>query len=690
MGHQTPKRSRKVMRISSLCIKTKAICAVTLIVVLILCGTMFTFLSVRQQRGQLDVIHAAAETVASQAIALIRITKDIQLDVVQVQQFLSDISATRGQNGLDGGLKEAHEFADKFGQDVSAATKITKTIHRQDIVDMLTETNDAFGPYYETGQRMAEAYIKGGPAGGNPMMPEFDKASDALQAKTEQMLSAADAVVGDMTQHLSGTISLIEDHGDRLVWWTAVLGVLGTILAAGLGGLTMVWLVRPIVLMTDATRQLAEGNLAVVVPWHNRRDEIGAMAAAVLVFRDHMIAENRLAAEQTAERERAAAEKHAALLAMANKIETDTTAALQEVNARTTAMTATADAMSASAVRTGSAAEGAAASATQALANSQTVASAAEELSASIREIGSQAAQSTEVVGRAVSAGRDTRSTIEALNEEVLRIGAVADIIGEIAAKTNLLALNATIEAARAGDAGKGFAVVASEVKQLATQTARSTEEIAQHIALVRNATGASVNAVAQIEKTIAEVNAIAGSIAAAVEEQQSATAEIARNVSQTASAANEMTERTQDVSLEAAQTGKHAADVREGAAALDTAVGELRHSVIRVVRTSASEVNRRLDQRYSADIKCRLCIDGVWSAASVADLSEHGAFVRGATEAKVGTRGTLAMDGVEMVVPFTVRAVDRDALHLAFELDEVASGRLRAVVEWSTSHRAA
>ena len=83
------------------------------------------------------------------------------------------------------------------------------------------------------------------------------------------------------------------------------------------------------------------------------------------------------------------------------------------------------------------------------------------------------------VVGRAVDAGRDTRQTIETLNEQVARIGAVADMIGEIAAKTNLLALNATIEAARAGDAGKGFAVVASEVKSLATQTAQSTQEIA-------------------------------------------------------------------------------------------------------------------------------------------------------------------------------------------------------------------
>src|SRR6202020_1076260 len=113
----------------------------------------------------------------------------------------------------------------------------------------------------------------------------------------------------------------------------------------------------------------------------------------------------------------------------------------------------------------------------------------------------------------------ETRSTIETLNDQVALIGSVADMISEIAAKTNLLALNATIEAARAGDAGKGFAVVASEVKALATQTARSTEEIGRHIDQVRAATGASVAAVTRIEDTITELNAIAGSIAAAVEQ---------------------------------------------------------------------------------------------------------------------------------------------------------------------------
>jgi methyl-accepting chemotaxis protein len=206
--------------------------------------------------------------------------------------------------------------------------------------------------------------------------------------------------------------------------------------------------------------------------------------------------------------------------------------------------------------------------------------------------------QSAVVVGRAVTAGSDTRATIEALNHEVERIGAVADMIGEIAAKTNLLALNATIEAARAGNAGKGFAVVASEVKALASQTARSTQEIAQHIGHVRSATGASVAAVARIEQTIGEVNAIAGSIAAAVERQGAATAEIARNVAETATAANEMTNRATEVSSEAEQTGKHAAEVRDDAAALGIAMGELRHSVIRVVRTTTLAVDRQVASR--------------------------------------------------------------------------------------------
>jgi methyl-accepting chemotaxis protein len=294
------------------------------------------------------------------------------------------------------------------------------------------------------------------------------------------------------------------------------------------------------------------------------------------------------------------------------------------------------------------------------------------------------------VVGRAVAAGSATRATIETLNQQVERIGAVADIIGEIAAKTNLLALNATIEAARAGDAGKGFAVVASEVKQLATQTARSTQEIARHIGEVRSATGASVAAVAKIEQTITDIKAIAGSIAAAVEQQGAATAEIARNVTDTANAANEMTSRTTDVSAEAGETGRHADAVRNDATGLNSAMEELRHSVIRVVRTATPEVDRRTRQRHDVSLPCRVTVDGRGEDAQVVNLSDRGAHLRGAPALPAEKTGTITIDGVGFPLPFVVRLSEGDALHVEFVLDEATAAKLDGTAERLAQRRRA
>ena len=359
--------------------------------------------------------------------------------------------------------------------------------------------------------------------------------------------------------------------------------------------LLLAWLVnrditRSLHALLDAMDGLAKGRLDTAIPGTGRRDEVGTMAAAVLVFRNGLAKAEHLSAEQEAQRMRADAEKRAALRGMADTIETQTGAAIAQIDGRAESLAETAEGMSASASRTGVSAQSAADAAAQALQTAQTVASAAEQLAASIREIGGQVSQSSAAVGRAVEAGTRTRATIDALNQQVMQIGSVADMIGEIAGKTNLLALNATIEAARAGEAGKGFAVVASEVKALATQTAHSTKEITRHLAEVRQATGASVEAVADIERTISEVNTISGSIAAAVEEQGAATQEIARTIGETAAAARTMSQRTTEVSAEADETKQRAGQVLEYTGAMETSVRALRDSVIRTVRSATDE----------------------------------------------------------------------------------------------------
>ena len=497
----------------------------------------------------------------------------------------------------------------------------------------------------------------------------------AATGSMTKVLAFASNNAAELAAHSQATA----DGTVRMTWiFTAAALVVGLLVTV----LTARSITGPLARLRQDMEHLAAGERQIDVREAARRDEIGDMGKALLVLKDNLVAADAVQAEQAAHRARGAEEQAAAMARMADTIESETVAALNEVSKRAAEMKDTANGMSARAESTTRSAQAATEAANEALSTVQTVASAAEELAASIREISGQMHQSTTLVGQAVTAGGEARGTIEALNETVMRIGAVADMIGEIAAKTNLLALNATIEAARAGDAGKGFAVVASEVKQLAAQTARSTGEISQHINEVRAATNASVAAVGRIEETITQINAVAGSIAAAVEEQGAATAEIARSVAQTAEAANAVTNRIQDVSDEAKGTGADATHVHDTATNLANSVSDLKHALVRVVRTSSDDVDRRQAERFGIDLPCHLTIGSELRVARLVDISTGGAAIRDGGTMAPNTRGKLRMAGVGFELPFVARESDDGLLHVAFELEGDMLEKFSAVPE--------
>ena len=347
---------------------------------------------------------------------------------------------------------------------------------------------------------------------------------------------------------------------------------------------------RPALNITGAMRKLAGGDLEADVPAVGQKDEIGQMAQAVLVFKENAVENRRLQAEQAETERRAEEEKRTALNALADGFEGSVGHIVDAVTTAANEMQSTAESMSSIAEETSNQATTVSTAAEEASSNVQTVASATEELGSSIREISRQVQQQSEVAGQAGSAAQESRQQVGELSTQAQGIGEVVDLITSIAEQTNLLALNATIEAARAGDAGKGFAVVASEVKNLASQTAKATDEIAGQINGVQEQTKSTVSAIARIDETIQSMTEMAAVVAAAVEEQNAATQEIGRNVHEAASGTQQVSSAIVGVNQASAEAGAASTQVLAAADDLSKQAAHL-----------SSEVKRFLDQVRAA-----------------------------------------------------------------------------------------
>ncbi|HET8727956.1 MAG TPA: HAMP domain-containing methyl-accepting chemotaxis protein [Alphaproteobacteria bacterium] len=458
-------------------------------------------------------------------------------------------------------VSEALASADKL------LVPLSITLQSPERLELLADVQRSLPAYQEGAQALIATINER-----NAAIAAMNEVRTALAGKVgaiRQTVSAdADTIQGDVAQNIgSAQLLALAVSGAAL----AVGAVLAVTLARGIAG--------PVKLMTVSMGRLAAGDTAVEIPAQGRKDEIGAMAAAVQVFKENAVERERLAMEQAAEQK--AKEARAETVArVIERFDAEVSEALQVVTSASTELEATAHSLSSSSEETSRQATGVASASEQASANVQTVAAAAEEMATSIREVARQMDEAREVAGTASSEAETAQGHVRGLKDAGQKIGEVIELISSIAAQTNLLALNATIEAARAGDAGKGFAVVASEVKGLANQTAKATEEIGTQVTAMQGTIDGAVHASNRIAEVIFKLNDMATAVASAVEQQTAATGEIGRNAQEAAKGTEEVSSNITGVTQAAESSAAGATQVLSAASSLSEQSARLKRHV--------------------------------------------------------------------------------------------------------------
>jgi methyl-accepting chemotaxis protein len=381
-----------------------------------------------------------------------------------------------------------------------------------------------------------------------------------------------------------------------------VVGGMVVLVLIGAAAFSMLNVARPIRRIGDVLLELAKGNTGMEIPFAARLDEIGDAARAAQTFRDNVVEQQRLAEQvRLAAEQRDAQARHTEAAVESFRVIADQL--LGSVGENASVMRDTAQVLTGVAGDANTQAVSAAAASEETASNVQTVAAATEELATAIKEIGARVEQATQVVREAGSTTDRSAAEIEALASAGQRIGDVVGLIQAIAAQTNLLALNATIEAARAGEAGRGFAVVASEVKNLASQTANATEEIAQQVAGIQSSTRSAVEAVREVALAMRQIDEVTTAIAGAVEEQGAATREISQNVQMASQGTQTLSANISSVNSAIGETNRSAAAVRTASDSVTEQANNLAEEVRKffvTLRAGALDRRRQDDPSYA------------------------------------------------------------------------------------------